>query len=197
MKLSKFAKTVKESGHCMIYIMDDNSMWLGNGFGIYKAEGLPTIERADQLTAILDIEKEKARSISFLRAGHTEYKGPSIAEWDPTEVTAEKIKMLAVTDSGAFSCVKAGGELLFYNDWYLTPLADVIKNSEYLQFTVRTDPSGQRWLTVKDGMIVVGMILPVRLISEEYIDHLHEFLGECQEQLEREKARETLKGDED
>lgn len=48
------------------------------------------------------------------------------------------------------------GELIFYNEAYLAPLAEEIKKSEYIYYTARQTQTGQRYLVVHDGMVDTG-----------------------------------------
>lgn len=49
--------------------------------------------------------------------------------------------------------------------------------------------SGQRYLAVHDGMNLLAAVMPMQVVSQEYLASLAEFEAMCTEQLYREKAR--------
>ena len=81
------------------------------------------------------------------------------------------------------------GELIFYNEAYLAPLAEQIKKSEYIYYTARQTQTGQRYLVVHDGMDVLAAIMPMNILKEEYINDLAEFQALCMEQFYKDKER--------
>lgn len=66
---------------------------------------------------------------------------------------------------------------------------DEIKDSDYIIYTVRRMANGQRYLMLHDGMNVLAAIMPMKVVSEEYLASLAEFEALCTEQLYRERAR--------
>lgn len=84
------------------------------------------------------------------------------------------------------------GELIFYREAMLSPLAEQIKESDYIRYTVRKMESGQRYLVVHDGFEVLAAIMPVRIVTEKYLADLSEFQALCTEQFYRERARGEL-----
>lgn len=84
---------------------------------------------------------------------------------------------------------KVDGELIFYNEAYLAPLAEEIKKSEYIYYTARQTQTGQRYLVVHDGMDVLAAIMPMNILKEEYINDLAEFQALCMEQFYKDKER--------
>lgn len=73
------------------------------------------------------------------------------------------------------------GELIFYREAMLSPLAEQIKESDYIRYTVRKMESGQRYLVVHDGFEVLAAIMPVRIVTEKYLADLSEFQALCTE----------------
>ena len=85
------------------------------------------------------------------------------------------------------------GELLFYNWDYLGPLMDHIKESEYVQLAVRRKKDGDPYILVIDGFETIGAIMPVKLLTDEYMKKLKEFEVLCMKQKELEGRRDALK----
>ena len=116
MKISKFVKLVKNAGRCIVADVENSGIWLGNGYGFYRATNLPRMEGAEQVRTVLDVP-EKA--------------------WEKVYLTEE---------------------------WY--------GNAQNVM-----------------GMNLLAAIMPMRVVSEEYLGRLAEFEAMCAEQLNRERAR--------
>lgn len=87
------------------------------------------------------------------------------------------------------------GDLLFYDENYLSPLSDVMKNSEYMAMTVRRAANGQRYIAVKDGFHILAIIMPVQVLCEKFLADLQEFEALCTEQFFREQALAAANAD--
>lgn len=117
--------------------------------------------------------------------------GLNLAPYAQGEQDTEKLKVAAAPNGlwcSACRC-KVDGELIFYNEAYLAPLAEEIKKSEYIYYTARQTEAGQRYLVVHDGMDVLAAIMPMNILKEEYINDLAEFQALCMEQFYKDKER--------
>lgn len=192
MKLSKYVGLVKKESCCVIHHIEDGT-WLGTRAGIYKAEGLPDMSGKEQVRTVLDIDKSKMEKIYLREEYHDKISnvfGLDLRDNIENEQNAKKIQVMAVKDGHYMSCLQCDdGELVFYDEGYLAPLADVMKESEYMQMLVRVKADGTRYIAVKDGFVIVAVILPLAVLSEDYLESLHDFLIMCSEQYDREKAR--------
>ena len=90
--------------------------------------------------------------------------GLNLAPYAQGEQDTEKLKVAAAPNGlwcSACRC-KVDGELIFYNEAYLAPLAEEIKKSEYIYYTARQTEAGQRYLVVHDGMDVLAAMRRTR-----------------------------------
>ena len=69
------------------------------------------------------------------------------------------------------------------------PLMDEIKKSDYVSYTVRRSKNGSLFMVVRDGMDVLGAILPVKIVTKEYLSDLAEFEALCAQQYYRDQER--------
>lgn len=69
------------------------------------------------------------------------------------------------------------------------PISQEIKDSEYIVYTVRKTTSGQRYVVVHDGFDVLAAIMPMQVVTQEFLADLSEFQALCTEQYYREKDR--------
>lgn len=151
----------------------------------------------EQVGAVLDIE-EKAWGKIYLK--ETESPGPyDIFGMDLTENTcdeqnAKKTQMQVNYEGHAATALLCDdGELIFYDEKLVAPLADAMKNSDYIQTVVRRNRSGQRFVVIKDGFEVLAGIMPMRIVSQQFLADLAEFESICTEQFMREKNRAAWK----
>ncbi len=102
--------------------------------------------------------------------------------------------MMIVKDGKPERCLLCDdGQVIFYDEELLEPLSDIIGKGEYFQMTVRTKANGDRYIAIKDGLLLIAVIMPREVITEEYLDGMHSFLIKCSEQLERGKKLQEAK----
>jgi hypothetical protein len=194
MKLSKFANLVKNGGRCAVLHVAGSGIWLSTGTAIYRATELPDMEGSEQVRTVLDMTADAWKKV-YLTEDWPEsinnVLGLNLAPYAQGEQDTEKLKVAAAPNGlwcSACRC-KVDGELIFYNEAYLAPLAEEIKKSEYIYYTARQTQTGQRYLVVHDGMDVLAAIMPMNILKEEYINDLAEFQALCMEQFYKDKER--------
>lgn len=193
MKLSKYAALVRREGLCSVFRVHNDGVWLGCKGAIYRAGELPEFSGREQTRAILSLDDKQMDKV-YLREYDCEETrdviGYNLRDYDPGEQATKPVAMVAAVKGIYASALRTNdGELIFYDDNYLAPLSDVLKDSDYLEMTVRRLPSGTRYIAVKDGFSILAVILPLQIISEKFLAELQEFEALCTEQLFRQRAR--------
>lgn len=157
-------------------------------------EKAPDMEGSEQVRTVLDMTADAWKKV-YLTEDWPEsinnVLGLNLAPYAQGEQDTEKLKVAAAPNGlwcSACRC-KVDGELIFYNEAYLAPLAEEIKKSEYIYYTARQTQTGQRYLVVHDGMDVLAAIMPMNILKEEYINDLAEFQALCMEQFYKDKER--------
>jgi len=195
MKLSRFAKLVKQGGIVYLCHVTGSGIWLGARTGFYRADGLPeTVDEATILT-ILDFdtktqEKIVVRELDF--DSDRQMFGMNLSDDGTPDIEAKKISVAAVykgTFATALLC--DDGELVFYDEAQLSPLADVFKESDYVRTVVRVNDSGGRYVVIRNGFETVAGIMPMRIVSKEFLGDLSDFQARCTEQYFREESRKA------
>ena len=180
MKLSKFANLVKAGGRCAVLHVAGSGIWLSTGTAIYRATELPDMEGREQVRTVLDMTADAWKKVYLTEdwpESVSNVLGLNLAPYAQGEQDTEKLKVAAAPNGlwcSACRC-KVDGELIFYNEAYLAPLAEEIKKSEYIYYTARQTQTGQRYLVVHDGMDVLAAIMPMNILKEEYITTLRNF----------------------
>lgn len=194
MKLSKYVKLVKSCGYCAVIHVAGSGIWLGTPNAVYRATELPEMEGEDQVRTVLDMT-EKAWEKVYLKESWAEsirnIFGMNLAEFEEGEQKTERLKVLAVHKGVWATGLRCAndGEIIFYNEALTAPLSEEIKNSEYITYTVRKTSEGQRYVVVHNGFDVLAAIMPMQIVTQEYLADLAEFQALCTEQYYREKDR--------
>ena len=193
MKLSKYAALVRREAYCAVYRVQNDGVWLGLRGALYRAGELPEFSGREQTRAILSLDDKQMDKV-YLREFDCEemqnVSGYNLRDYDPGEQATKPVAMVAAVKGMYASALRTNdGELIFYNENYLAPLSDVLKDSDYLEMTVRRLSSGQRYIAVKDGFNILAIIMPMRIVCETFLAELQEFEALCTEQLFRERAR--------
>ena len=171
MKLSKYVKLVKGGGYCMVAHVEDSGIWLGTRSAIFRATELPDMVGEEQVRTVLDMPEKAWEKVHFDERWEGTVKsifGMNLSDYADGEQDTEKLKVMAAPDGLWCDCRRSmdDGELIFYREAMLSPLAEQIKESDYIRYTVRKMESGQRYLVVHDGFEVLAAIMPVRIVTE-------------------------------
>lgn len=192
MKLSKFATLVKREGCCNVYRVENDAVWLGTRGALFRAGGLPEIHGRDEVRVILSLSEKQMEKIMVYEHDCNDLSavaGMNLRDYDERE----KVAKPAVNIGLIHTAVKADdGELIFYDTNYLSPLSDELKDSDYMETTIRRAYSGQPYIAVKDGFDILAVIMPMQIVNDEYIARLQEYEAMCVEQLFREKAQARM-----
>ena len=177
MKLSKFANLVKAGGRCAVLHVAGSGIWLSTGTAIYRATELPDMEGSEQVRTVLDMTADAWKKVYLTEdwpESVSNVLGLNLAPYAQGEQDTEKLKVAAAPNGlwcSACRC-KVDGELIFYNEAYLAPLAEEIKKSEYIYYTARQTQTGQRYLVVHDGMDVRKAVRICKKLSAIFLQEL-------------------------
>ena len=195
MKISKYVQTIKNTGQCIV-IHAPNEIYLSTGHSIYKAPGIPDITGISQIAAVLDMSPEKLKKIYVeerycdSRAGICGY---DLSETPVEDIGTTKLDVAAVIRGNTYAAFRCDdGEMIFFDEQLLSPIKDKMKDEAgYLDYVTRIHPAGHKYLAIKAGFEVLAVILPVKILSEEYMYHLRNFYYNCADQYKREKEKQA------
>lgn len=202
MKLSKFVKRAKSESYCMVIHADDSGIWLGTRLALYNATELPEMEGKEQVGAVLDIDS-KAWEKMFFDEKYAETAGAAfgvnLTDADPLEQEARRVPLEMFYKGMGLVGLMYGnaGELIFYDSALIAPIADVVKNSDYIQTVVRKTAGGAPYVVIKDGFEVLAGFVPLKIITKQFLEDLSEFESACVSQYMREQERALDEADPD
>lgn len=150
----------------------------------------------EQVRTVLDIPEKAWEKVhleeKWVDSVHDIF-GLNLSDFETGEQDTTKLKMLAAPDGLWCACRRRAdtGELIFYQEKLLYPIGDQIKDSDYIRYTARRTAAGQPYLVVHDGFEVLAAVMPVQVVTEEYLADLSDFQALCTEQFYRERSREA------
>lgn len=151
MKLSKYVKLVKGGGYCMVAHVEDSGIWLGTRSAIFRATELPDMAGEEQVRTVLDMPEKAWEKVHFDERWEGTVKsifGMNLSDYADGEQDTEKLKVMAAPDGLWCDCRRSmdDGELIFYREAMLSPLAEQIKESDYICST-------RRWRACTTGIL--------------------------------------------
>lgn len=181
MKIKSIAQLCKRSKHIILFDKKQGDFvrqWIGDGGALYPVDGLPYLE-AESVFTIFDILEKQREKIHFSNSDAPgEYNYEDICESENiindrymSIVSADRVLMPLQTQKG----------ITFIDTRYLAPLSDVF---ETLELYERVTRGGQIYIAAKAGFMLMAIILPVNIISEEFVHKLSEVTRLCKVSLE-------------
>lgn len=198
MKVGKYVRLIKKKGYGVWINSNDGEVYLATGASIYKAPGLPCVSGDSTIKAVLDIDQKAAEKI-LLKEEYansvSDVIGYDLSDFGAAgESEAKRMKVAAVIDGAIYSALQYNGvEIIFYDQELLAPLQDKLNDkdgSAYISYAVREHKkTGHPYIVIKDGFQTLAAIMPVAVLSDDYISELQDFQLMCIDQLQRDKAR--------
>lgn len=198
MKVGKYVRLIKKKGYGVWINSNDGEVYLATGASIYKAPGLPCVSGDSTIKAVLDIDQKAAEKILLKEeyaSSVSDVIGYDLSDFGAAgESEAKRMKVAAVIDGAIYSALQYNGvEIIFYDQELLAPLSDKLNDkdgSAYISYAVREHKkTGHPFIVVKDGFQTLAAIMPVAVLSDDYISELQDFQLMCIDQLNRDKAR--------
>ena len=174
MKLAAIAKLIKADEYCKLYkVLYEEStgcdLYIGTKTTIFPLSGFPKAQNESELATLLGISKKEWEDIQFdadpCPNGVRSVGGMNLDDTADSEVDCV---------TGRVSIRYCGNNLIpmidphhgtvgFVDAKQILPVADEIRKSGYFKYCLRKMESGGRYYVIKDGMVVRGAVLPVKL----------------------------------
>lgn len=175
MKLAAIAKLIKADEYCKLYkalFCGDTGceLYVGTKTAIFPLTGFPKAQNESELATLLGISKKEWADIQFSAECVDDslcFDGMNLDDTADGEVDCV---------TGRISIRYCGNDLIPMIDPYrktvgfvdakqILPVADEIRKSGYFKYCLRKMASGGRYYVIKDGMVVRGAVLPVKMES--------------------------------
>jgi len=191
MKINKLAAICKRSETIMLYDKEDGGQWIGDGAAMYSAYDLPELND-DYIYAIFDIPEKKQKKMSYRRQGMP--PSISVADSVPNENMLDPPKFDISVAGRILRPLKTQRGLIFIDTKYLLPLADA---DDYLELYERISTDGKLYVAVKNGFMLMAVILPYKIVTEDFVENMEELARLCKIAYENNSTDNGLEGNHD
>ena len=199
MQLGKYAKLVKREGFCALRTIGEDGIdgvYLATRSTIFRDDRFPPVKNGEAMAAVLDMPEKDWCKVSFSSAdceGPWSVMGMDLRDSAPGDRVAKKLEMAAFwKEHMVAALVCQDEELVFYDESLLSPVQKELADSRYVEYRIRQTESGGKYVVVKNCFELVAAVMPVEVISVEYLSRLQEFQTLSIQQFEREKIRREL-----
>ena len=181
MKLKKVAALCSQASRFQLFDQVDKNgevvcQWLGDTAAFYPMAGLPYME-LDNICAMFDIP-EKKQEKSILR--HSQAPGAICWEdTDPTEYQIDDPKLCVRHEGREMLPLRTSAGITFIQEKYLAPLDSL----DYLRLYERRIDGGGVCIVAKIGMVIRAVIMPMDVVTDDFVDKLDELTAMCRAAL--------------
>lgn len=179
----KQIESILKSEKTIIITETEACQWLGNGSVFYPVYNLPKLTKENIFT-IFDIAEDKRDK--FYCEERALPSGISFEDIDDGEQMLERGTMEIYADGRALEPLKTSLGVVFINTRYLKPFADADGGFNLYE---RIDQSGNIYIAVKCGFILLGIISPYDLVSKQFIEKLQTLLDLSKVTLQNKEQR--------
>lgn len=176
MKFTDIAKVAKRDKVCYIMTDLDGGQWVNTMAAVYRLEGLPQMNSDDflNLLGVPENKKNKWEIGDMMdEAGLTKTDRPG-----EIELTADPAGISVFYNSMCMTPFYTPDGVLWMDEDLLEPVRKM--DSQYLRFFLRGE-KGRRMVAVKDGLILVAVISPVKM-SDDFMDKVNIMWRKCRQE---------------
>lgn len=174
----------------VILLEHESVQWIGDGSALYALYDMPELDEG-AICAVCDISDSQAEKIKFMQM-HSPEK-ISLEHNDPGEVLLMPGPLAVKQGSLELLPYNTSTGVEFIDAAYMRPFGDV--ESDLLEVYERRTPDGDPYFAVKAGLILLGLIFPVQVIRDIFVEDLRWITEGCGVTLENEKKKKTAEED--
>lgn len=185
MKIQRIVNLCKRRGLVAVFEDDGATQWIGDGASLYPMYGLPYFDQ-DSFCKTYDISNKQQDKMAF------RYQKGLPEKIDCTDMAPGEIRTgragladISMSDGIYTPCVTQRG-IVFFNRDYLYPLMDEPLGLDIYE---RKSADGETYFAIKSGFMLKAIVLPVKIITRQFVDGLCTLAQYCKETLERQEKR--------
>ncbi len=181
MKIKKLSTILKKRKRAIIFERQSSNgivfQYISDGSALYPIYGLPRL-RKESLLTILDIPQEKWSDWHVSVKDGPE--GMNLTDVDETESQAfPTFYSLQVGEKTMMPLETEYNGVLFLDRKYLNPISDAAGFSYFK----RQDKAGNDYIAVKEGLLILAVIMPVRMVTPDFCERTREFQLRCTKEM--------------
>lgn len=183
MKVKKAVDICKKRSVLTLYDSADGQ-WLSDGGVIYPLFELPEFSE-ETICLAYDINVKKAASMVIARYPNLP-EGINFEDAALNETQVVEGPMDLNYKGQWLKPIITSQGIEFINGEYFKPLSDI--SDEGLLFFERIADSGNKYFAVKQGLLIVAIIFPMRVIDESFVKEIQAFATLCEASLHNKKS---------
>lgn len=183
MKIKKIIELIKKNKNLVIY-EGKNCDWLSDGAGaIYPALKSKDIT-ADIICDMYDISPSDITIRNTVLPTALDY-----ADCCECENQVEHNSIAIVCGGKQLIPYDTSQGIAFIDKKYLAPFADI--DEDYLNVFERYTADGDLYFAVKNGFELIGIIMPVKVVNDDFVEKINAFARACNVALQNKKCEEV------
>lgn len=171
MEIKKIINFCKKSGNLGIY-ENEGKQWITDGYALYPLFNLPLFDE-ETICAAYDISAKKAGKMRIT----FNIKLPAIFDYRDDVEGETECKRGAPLFNGLVPITTTHG-IEFIESKYLSPFTDADDNMIFIY--ERTTANGTTYFAVKDGLMLVGILMPYDCINEDFVKNIKTLYEQCE-----------------
>ncbi len=185
MKIKKIIDLIKKSKILHIY-EDKSCQWLSDGSAVYPLFDLPEVT-AETICAMYDITPKEIEKMAIKTDPLP--KVLNFKDCDEYEQLTAKSTIELIYHGKTLILYASSQGVAFVDKKYFAPFGDI--DEDYLRVYERYTETGGLYFAVKNGMELVGIIMPVRVINKNFVDEINSVAKACTIALQNVKEEEV------
>ncbi|MCM1439675.1 MAG: hypothetical protein NC131_10840 [Roseburia sp.] len=188
MKLKKVVSLCLQQGQVNLLNQVDKdgvvTQWMGDGGAFYPLNGVPFLDEGT-LCTVFDVPEKKQEKILIQCMDFP--AGLDVADYTAGDRGVETLGVsigYGGTTLLPMKIMGAGAGIVYIQKKYLAPLEDT---ADVLQFCVRTDTTGRRYVAVHAGLLIAAIIFPYDLLNEDFVATMSSIVDLTDRELEAKK----------
>lgn len=184
MKMKSIVSICKHSK--IFYLFDDENgmQWLGDGGAIYPLLKMPPLN-PENIFTVFDIPGKQAIDMFVKQKPIPE--SIDLQDVAKCEEILTPHKMEIRYNGRIFQSFHTSQGIQFIDKKYLAPLSDY---KDMLQLYERKDKDGRIYIAAKNGLLLVAVIMPFKVIDEKFVEEVRIFTQDCEKNLKFQQERE-------
>lgn len=185
MKIRKIIDICKKKGSVIIF-ESGKEQWISDGAAVFPMFDLPKFDE-DSLCRTYDITDKQATKIHF-RHEYTMPEAYDFEDFSEGENVVMRGPMCLLDTNRSIIPYMTSQGVAFIDAKYLQPLSDI--EDVMLNLYERQTKSGQIYFAAKSGFMLVGIILPIDVVNDQFVDRLKQLTQQCEIALFNKKSAE-------
>ena len=179
MKLKSVFSILKAAKTVFVY-NTSACQWLSDGAAIYPIYDLPQLE-PEHVLEMCDVPEDKRDAYRCEAFGEVPYI--NLDDYDKTEKPLERCSLAIVSRGCELEPLLSSRGAIFFDRSYLRPFSD--QDSYDLYERIAED--GRPYIAVKRGVALLGIIMPVDIADNRFVDKIGDILDAARSAMEYRK----------